>query len=190
MASYRDLSVLYRALQLAPIGTVLKLDGGLQIQHQSQVGNFLVLRRTHKTEHIEQAIAYLGGTTQAFVLDRSYDGHAGQMIDNVNDLAAHVEMNQRARNKIAMDLFGDYEGYDVQQGCTILANIVFGAVATPPPHTRKRVRAAECVVCLTEAATVMLNCGHECVCAGCCDEWMKVKRTCPVCQADVLYIYK
>jgi hypothetical protein len=190
LASYRDLSVLYKALQLPPIGTVLKLSGGVQIQHQPDTGNFMVLRRTLKDEHIAQAVAHMGGgLVDVLILDTSYDGNGGQIIDCIDQLANHLVLTDRARNKLAMELFGDYEEADALRGFQILANLVFSA-ARPSVSKRKRVRAEECVVCLTSDACVMLNCGHECVCEACCDEWLKIKPACPVCKAQVLYIYK
>lgn len=187
VASYRDLSVLYKALELAPIGTVLKLSGGIQIQHQHNTGSFLVLRRNLKEEHIKQAVAYLGQHVDVLILDTSYDGAIGQIIASIDKLSSHLVLTDRARNKLAMDLFNDYERVDTLRGFEILSTLVFSA--KPVVNRRKRVRARECVVCLTSDATVMLNCGHECVCKTCCDEWLKIKPLCPVCKATVHYIY-
>ncbi|KAG8926740.1 hypothetical protein FRC02_008709 [Tulasnella sp. 418] len=44
-----------------------------------------------------------------------------------------------------------------------------------------------CTVCQDEEASmVLLNCGHLCLCPGCCDQIMSTQtRTCPICRVQI-----
>ena len=188
MASYRDLNVLYRALQLSPIGNVEKLENGVRLEHQAGVGHFLVLRRTDKDLHIRQCQEHLGKATETLILDASYNGQLGQIVESAEQLQEFVVMTNRARVKLAFDLFHDHFEHDVIMGFCLLQDAVFN---TPEPvRRRKRLCTTECVVCLHEKANVMMNCGHECVCSACCDEWIKVQQACPICKEPVTDVYK
>ena len=44
----------------------------------------------------------------------------------------------------------------------------------------------ECVLCLSEDKdTLIMPCGHFCVCAGCGQGLVKAKQTCPICREHI-----
>ena len=44
----------------------------------------------------------------------------------------------------------------------------------------------ECLVCLTEEKnTVIMPCGHMCVCLECGNGLVKAKHTCPICRSNI-----
>ncbi|KAJ8285870.1 hypothetical protein GJAV_G00031910 [Gymnothorax javanicus] len=43
----------------------------------------------------------------------------------------------------------------------------------------------KCVVCLSEVASVMLCCGHQCLCTPCAERLLTHFRTCPLCRKDI-----
>lgn len=44
----------------------------------------------------------------------------------------------------------------------------------------------ECLVCLTEEKnTVIMPCGHMCVCLDCGNGLVKAKHTCPICRGNI-----
>ena len=188
VASYRDLSVLYKGLELPPIGTTIKLGDSIQIQSHPNDLCFIVLRRNDKRSHVDLAKAHLH-PEKTLILDRDLEVSEDECaIQNVGDLERFIPLTARGRNKLAIDLFRD----DVAFLTTIVLHWARSPPPPPPPKliSHKRVRAAECVVCMDETANVLFNCGHECVCTQCCDEWMKVNQSCPVCKAAVTDLYK
>lgn len=131
-----------------------------------------------------QCQAYLD-TQVMFVLDKKYTGALGTRIESAEALQDILRFDDRTRMKLACDLFGDYLEHDMVMGFHILQSVVFNAV-----RTHKRVCANHCVVCLDAKADVLMNCGHECVCSECCDEWINIEQTCPVCKQLVTDVYK
>jgi len=194
VSSYHHLSVLYNALELPPIGTVLKFEG-IQIQSQPNTNlHFIVLRRRDKEQHIAMAQQVVDAS-KTLVLDPNYEGGIG----NVADLESHLPLTDRGRNKIATEIFGEatIETFqrDALLGFRILTTLVMRkrqrAPPPPPPlKIHKRIKSSSCVACMDSDASVQFNCGHECVCQACCDEWLKINPACPVCKVKVTDLYK
>jgi hypothetical protein len=44
-----------------------------------------------------------------------------------------------------------------------------------------------CVVCLSKLSTIMLNCGHKCMCVECFNDYYysQKSKTCPMCRVDI-----
>lgn len=58
-----------------------------------------------------------------------------------------------------------------------------------PPTRTKRVREETCLVCMSEPTTILLNCGHECMCKTCADIWLNGGKSCPICRETVTKIF-
>jgi len=44
----------------------------------------------------------------------------------------------------------------------------------------------ECLICLCEQRdTLIMPCGHMCVCSGCGKELINKKQTCPICRGNI-----
>ena len=118
-------------------------------------------------------------------LDKKYAGELGTHIESAEALQEIFGLDDRTRMKLACDLFGDYLEHDMIMGFHILQEAVFTGV-----RRHKRICASQCVVCLDAKADVLMDCGHECVCSDCCDEWLAIQQTCPICKRTVTNIYK
>lgn len=45
---------------------------------------------------------------------------------------------------------------------------------------------AECLICLSvKKDTLIMPCGHYCVCEDCGKELVKAKHTCPICRGNI-----
>lgn len=57
---------------------------------------------------------------------------------------------------------------------------------TKYPKKIKRIKSTRCVGCQEEGVNlIVLNCGHECMCDSCANEW---KMTCPLCREKIKLI--
>jgi hypothetical protein len=61
-------------------------------------------------------------------------------------------------------------------------------VPPPAPKKIKRIKSSQCVACQEEGVElIVLNCGHECMCQKCSNEW---EKSCPLCRKKIkLIIY-
>ncbi len=109
----------------------------------------------------------------------------GRRIESAEEFQDIVAISDRSRIKLASCLFGDYFEHDMIMGFHILQNAVFNSV-----RAHKRICTNQCVVCLDAKADVLMDCGHECVCSECCDEWLAIQQTCPICKRSVSDVYK
>ncbi len=76
------------------------------------------------------------------------------------------------------------------------------AVAPPPPQQQpqqprppveitrvKRIREKTCVICTTEPSTVLLDCGHKCLCEACAERWVGQVGQCTLCKRNIVKMY-
>ncbi len=54
----------------------------------------------------------------------------------------------------------------------------------------KRIREETCIICKTEPSTVLLDCGHECLCSDCADRWIGTVGQCTICRQHIVKMYQ
>jgi len=49
----------------------------------------------------------------------------------------------------------------------------------------KRIRTDLCCICMEVESTIMLSCGHECMCFSCSEKW----KDCPMCRREPTMVF-
>jgi hypothetical protein len=132
-------------------------------------------------------------------------------VDELEELMV-TTMTPPQKNKLASRIFGIVPlreqveaGYHLYQQITGTFDVPMdewiesAPGVQPHPHPQvpvapvaviKRIREETCVVCTTDPSTIMLDCGHMCVCAACADRWVGQHGNCPVCRNKVSKMYQ
>ncbi len=154
------------------------------------------------------------------MLDPSYDelypNSFTFIVENASDLEdfSGIEISPQSKNKINNRVFDLYSLEDnVRLGAnTLIESIMNGSMVFQTEYQEQRtsprisiipdddeerplkvvkmISEEICQICLDEASTIMLGCGHKAMCDNCANRCLAEKNACPICRGKVEVIYK
>lgn len=201
--SYHHLRLLTSALELPLNSVQLIRSDGVEIQqydgNESQAFLVRCLRgRIQSVKNRHEVDTVLIMDTQ-FPVEEVQDDEF--LVSSAAEFEAisGIELSAAGRERLATSFYGEvtFNTYqrDVLLGLRIVrALLTVGGGGEPQPGepvgVHKRIRAESCVACMDSPPSTTLNCGHECVCSGCADEWFREHDKCPVCNAKITSVVK
>jgi len=181
---------------------VRRAFGTVDVMEYDQQYMFFVASAANVASQIQECLIYEPGIGRVLLIGAVAEDAI--TITNVDELEEWMvlSLTPAQKSKIANRVFGvlsqgtlirmGFELYQEITGTTqTLEEFVRDAAPLPPTLPRikvarvKRIREETCIVCTGEPATVLLDCGHECLCNACATRWVDQTGQCPTCKQSI-----